>query len=134
MDPHASVTLSPTTAGLAPASPEPALAPGTVIGSYRLERVVGQGGMAMVYEATHQVLPRRVALKVMRTALLAEAPRMRLLREACVLAGLRHPAIVAVHDAGVNSHGRSTIDGSSCPMVARGWRWTSSRGRPSPIA
>src|SRR5688572_16175694 len=93
-----------------PAASVPAmLPPGTSVGSYTIERKLAEGGMAVVYEAVHQVLPRRVAVKVMRDASLGESARTRLLREACLLADLQHPAIVDVHDAGTLPDGRAWL-------------------------
>ncbi|MBZ0238342.1 MAG: serine/threonine protein kinase [Deltaproteobacteria bacterium] len=86
-----------------------ALVPGTRVGSYTIERKLAEGGMAIVYEAVHQVLPRRAALKVMRDASLGESARTRFLREACLLADLRHRAIVDVHDAGMLADGRAWL-------------------------
>jgi len=69
---------------------------------YRLVSVLGRGGMGEVWEAHHAALDRRVALKLVHV----DAPmRARLLHEARLLASLRHPAIVAVHDAGVTADG-----------------------------
>jgi len=111
--------LAPTLSRIAPspvlvaaaagATTERRLAPGTVVGGYRIERPLGEGGMAFVYEAAHRVLPRRVAIKVMRDPLLGEPVRARMLREACVLAEVRHRAVVEVHDAGVLPDGRAWI-------------------------
>ncbi|MFL6077868.1 MAG: serine/threonine-protein kinase [Mycobacteriales bacterium] len=68
---------------------------GTLIaGRYRLERLAGRGGMADVYEASDLLLDRPVAVKLMR----AGVPRWD--TEARVLAGLDHPGLVGVHDAG----------------------------------
>lgn len=92
---------------LAPCAPAPtALVAGTRVGSYTIERKLAEGGMAIVYEAVHQILPRRAALKVMKDASLGEQARTRFLREACLLADLRHRAIVEVQDAGTLSDGR----------------------------
>lgn len=92
---------------LAPCAPAPtALVTGTRVGSYTIERKLAEGGMAIVYEAVHQVLPRRAALKVMKDVSLGESARTRFLREACLLADLRHRAIVEVQDAGMLSDGR----------------------------
>src|SRR5262245_40697269 len=85
------------------------LVPGAHVGSYTIERKLAEGGMAVVYEATHRVLPRRTALKVMRDASLGEQARTRVLREACVLAELHHRAIVDVHDAGTLPDGRAWL-------------------------
>lgn len=66
-----------------------------------LEREIGAGGMARVYLAVQRSLDRRVALKVMAPALVADpAFSKRFLREARTLAGLTHPNIVAVYDVG----------------------------------
>jgi serine/threonine-protein kinase len=65
--------------------------------------------MAVVYAARHRVLPRQVAIKVMRSTGVGAASRARLLREACVLANLDHPAIVDVLDAGVLADGRAWL-------------------------
>jgi serine/threonine protein kinase len=75
------------------------LGPERVVGSYRLVREIGRGGMGTVYEARHIVLPRRVALKVMH-AELRRQPGMatRVVQEAAILEEVRHPGIVRVFD------------------------------------
>jgi serine/threonine-protein kinase PpkA len=71
------------------------------IPGYQLDREIGAGGMARVYLATQISLDRKVALKVMAPALVADpAFSKRFLREARTLAGLTHPNIVAVYDVG----------------------------------
>lgn len=71
------------------------------IPGYQLEREIGVGGMARVYLAIHLALDRRVAMKIMAPALVADpAFSKRFLREARTLAGLTHPNIVAVYDVG----------------------------------
>ena len=47
------------------------LAVGQAIGPYRLQRLIGQGGMAAVYEALNEQIGKRVALKVLRSDLAA---------------------------------------------------------------
>jgi serine/threonine protein kinase len=73
---------------------------------YRLLGELGRGGMGTVYLAEDTMLERRVALKVVATALSAAEAADRLLREARILAGLEHPGIVPVHDAGALPDGR----------------------------
>jgi serine/threonine-protein kinase PpkA len=71
------------------------------IPGYVIEREIGVGGMARVYLGTQISLDRKVALKVMAPALVADpAFSKRFLREARTLAGLTHPNIVAVYDVG----------------------------------
>jgi serine/threonine protein kinase len=73
---------------------------------YRLLGELGHGGMSTVYLAEDVMLGRRVALKVVATALSAPEAAERMLREARILAGLEHPGIVPVHDAGALPDGR----------------------------
>jgi len=67
---------------------------------YRLDAEVGRGGMGVVYRAHDTLLDRDVAVKVLSSTGLGTEGRARLLREAQAAAGLNHPNIVSVHDAG----------------------------------
>jgi serine/threonine protein kinase len=68
---------------------------------YRLEHPLAAGGMSDVWKATDEVLSRPVAVKVIRPGLLAQPGfAERFAAEARILAGLRHPGIVGVHDYG----------------------------------
>jgi len=72
-------------------------APGdTVVGRYRLERIVGEGGVGIVWAATHLTTGRRVAIKILKRNEPEDAAR--LLREAQVAASLQHRNIVQVFD------------------------------------
>jgi serine/threonine protein kinase len=65
--------------------------------NYRVLRLLGQGGMGMVFEAEDTVLQRKVALKVMRPDLAKmDAARHRFLREARAAAALHHENIVTI--------------------------------------
>ena len=74
---------------------------------YNLLRYVTCGGMGSLWLAEDAVLKRRVALKVLDLAPPADDLDVRLLREARILAGLEHPGIVPVHDAGTLADGRA---------------------------
>jgi ABC-type transport system substrate-binding protein/streptogramin lyase len=74
---------------------------GGALGSYRVEAVLGRGGMGVVYRAYDERLERRVALKLLSAALSGDARfRARFLRESKMLAAIDHPAIVPVYEAG----------------------------------
>ena len=80
---------------------EPAvlLGPDAVVGTYRLVRELGRGGMATVYEARHTVLNRRAAIKVMHGELRRQ-PGMatRVVQEAGILEDIRHPGVTRIYD------------------------------------
>ncbi|MGE3166904.1 MAG: protein kinase [Planctomycetota bacterium] len=76
---------------------------GDLVGGYRLEEVIGWGGMSVVFRASQLSLDRNVALKVLRKDL-AQDPEFaqRFLKEARTLADLSHPNIVQVIDQGIH--------------------------------
>jgi serine/threonine protein kinase len=74
---------------------------------YSVVRHLARGGMGSVWLADDTVLNRRVALKVLDLVAPADDLGARLLREAHILAGLEHPGIVPVHDAGTLADGRA---------------------------
>jgi GAF domain-containing protein len=75
--------------------------PRTVDNKYRIEQLLGRGGMGAVYRARDMRLDRLVALKVVRAELLGDPEaRRRFRREAQIVARLQHPSIVAVYDYG----------------------------------
>jgi serine/threonine protein kinase len=83
---------------LAPAQQEDELGR---LGTYRVLKVLGMGGMGVVLEAEDPHLKRRVALKVMMPSLSAkETARKRFLREAQSAAALQHDHIVTIHQVG----------------------------------
>ena len=70
------------------------------IGSYKLLRLLGSGGMGMVFEAEQQQPSRRVALKVLRTLVASESARRRFAYEAESLGRLSHPNVAQIHESG----------------------------------
>lgn len=77
------------------------LAVGTVIAGYRIESVLGSGGMGTVYLARHPTLPRSDALKILSSELSVDRQfRVRFTREADLAATLNHPNIVRVYNRG----------------------------------
>ena len=67
---------------------------------YRIERELGQGGMATVYLAEDLKHHRKVAVKVLRPELAAALGAERFLREIETTANLRHPHILPLYDSG----------------------------------
>jgi serine/threonine protein kinase len=71
---------------------------GTDIGPYTLKKLIGRGGMGVVYEALDTRLGRSVALKVLLPEVVQDLERRtRFEREAKALAALKHPGIVTIH-------------------------------------
>jgi serine/threonine protein kinase len=77
------------------APPPPQQVPG-----YRILRMIGQGGMGVVYEAEQQNPRRTVALKVIRPGLASAELMRRFEHEAWVLGQLQHPGIAQIYEAG----------------------------------
>ncbi|BCK53789.1 serine/threonine-protein kinase [Nocardia wallacei] len=100
------------------------LAHGQVFAGYRIERLLGVGGMGEVYLAHDRDLPRFVALKLLSHAMAGDPDvRARFQREADTVARLAHPNIVAIHARGEHE-GRlwiamEYIDGTDVAAVVR---------------
>jgi eukaryotic-like serine/threonine-protein kinase len=74
------------------------LQPGAALGSYRVEALIGAGGMGEVYRAHDTKLNRDIALKVLPESLTADSDRLaRFTREANILASLNHPNIATIY-------------------------------------
>jgi serine/threonine-protein kinase len=74
-------------------------------GRFEVQATLGEGASSVVYRAWDRQLKRAVALKVMRPWGAGTAARERFLREARTLAGLVHPNVVTVYDAGEDAGG-----------------------------
>ncbi|HQY62854.1 MAG TPA: protein kinase [Polyangiaceae bacterium] len=78
----------------------------TVLGGrYRLDGLIGEGGMGAIHRATDLTLERQVAVKVVRPQANSPEARERFLREARSTAQIRHPNIVEVFDFGQTESG-----------------------------
>src|SRR5688572_842351 len=103
---------------------------GRVLGSYRIDRELGRGGMGQVYLAEHVKIGKRAAIKVLLPERAGDpALVQRFFNEARAAAGIRHPGMVEVFDFGTDEGGRSYLimewlDGESLAERLR-------RGRPS---
>ena len=91
---------------------------GTMLGErYRLERKVGTGGMAQVWEASDLVLDRRVAVKILHPHLATDTSVTRFRREAIAAARLAHPNVVSIFDTisadGVEAIVMELVDGTT---------------------
>jgi hypothetical protein len=75
--------------------------PSIRVTGYRIEARIGRGGMGEVYRAEQLNLGRKVALKVLRPDLAADDGfRRRFLRESMIAAGIDHPNVIPIYDAG----------------------------------
>ena len=92
------------------------LGPGSSVGKYRLDRVLGAGGMGVVWAAFDPDLERAVAIKVLRSIDGVATLRTRLLREARAMARLKHPNVLTVYEVGTDRNrdyiAMELIDGS----------------------
>ena len=87
---------------------------GTIVSRYRVERLIGAGGMGEVYAAVDTSLGRKVALKILPQSRATDSERVRrFIREAEAASALNHPAIVAVYDSGT-----AIVDGDALHFVA----------------
>ena len=105
LDTLPAVTLSDGVTGYAP------LALGSVVGPYRLIRELGRGGMSLVWlaERADGLLKRKVALKLPIVLLHNDTLAERFARERDILAGLTHPQIARLYDAGTTASGESYL-------------------------
>jgi serine/threonine-protein kinase len=82
----------------------------TLGGRYRILRAIGEGGMGVVYEAEHELIEKRVALKVLRDAFTRRPDVVeRFRQEAKSASKIGHPNIVDVSDFGETPTGASYI-------------------------
>ncbi|BCS31105.1 hypothetical protein TBR22_A03050 [Luteitalea sp. TBR-22] len=92
-----------------------------IIGRYEVERLLGEGGMGVLYLARDPVIDRHVALKLLRVN--GEDLRRRFIREAQSAGRLQHPNIVTVYDVGDHDGqlyiAMEYIDGDTLALLIR---------------
>ncbi|MFJ9371661.1 tetratricopeptide repeat protein [Nocardia sp. NPDC101769] len=103
---------------------EATLGAGAVFAGYRIERLLGEGGMGKVYLARDRDLPRQVALKLLNWAASSDPDgRRRFLHEAETVAGLEHPNVVTIYARGEEQNrpwiSMTYIDGSDVDAELR---------------
>jgi eukaryotic-like serine/threonine-protein kinase len=87
-----------------PQSPGTSIVPGTRLGPYEIQNVIGVGGMGEVFRARDPRLGRDVAIKILPEAFATDSDRRaRFDREAQTVASLSHPNVVSVFDTGVEN-------------------------------
>ncbi len=95
------------------------------VGRYRIEGILGQGGMGIVYRGFDPELRRAVAIKMIVDVAGLEAEDIeRFVREARACARLRHPGIVPIHEVGIDEQRRpylvmGLVDGESLDALLR---------------
>jgi serine/threonine protein kinase len=117
---------------------------GTTFAGYRVESLVGRGGMGVVYRATDLSLERPLALKLIAPELAEdERFRARFLREPRLAASLDHPNVIPIYEAGEHegqlylamrfvegSDLKSVLEREGSSRLSGRWRcWRRSRAR-----
>ncbi len=102
--------------------PAPTTRPGTV-GPYTIVKVLGEGGMGVVYRAAQENPRREVALKLIRPGMVTGSLLKRFQLEADILARLQHPGIAQVYQTGLHNgapyFAMELIEGESLTRHAR---------------
>ncbi|HTR52043.1 MAG TPA: serine/threonine-protein kinase, partial [Kofleriaceae bacterium] len=87
-----------------------ALEPGTMLGDYRIEGKLGEGGMGVVFSAIHPLIGKRAAIKVLKKELCADPIALeRFINEARAVNEIGHPNIVDIFTFGETLGGRSYL-------------------------
>jgi serine/threonine-protein kinase len=77
-----------------------------LVDTYRIERLIAEGGMGAVYEASHLRIPKKFAIKFLKVSLLDNSVALlRFRREAEVVATLDHPNIISLFDYNITEDG-----------------------------
>src|SRR5579883_2587980 len=77
------------------------LSPGTMVGEYRIESILGEGGMGAIYAAVHPLIGKQAAVKVLHPFAASDAYLVqRFIQEAQAVSLVRHPGIIDIFSIG----------------------------------
>src|SRR5205814_2643726 len=83
---------------------------GTILGQWRLEKIIGLGGMGMVYRAVHVAIGRIAAVKLLEPSQKGDGhAARRFLNEARAVARIKHPGVIEIYDYAVHESGAAYI-------------------------
>ena len=106
----AGVTVPPTENATGRVAPVRDLVAGDTVGDYRIEGLLGEGGMGQVYSAVHPVIGKKAAVKVLRAELCTQVEIVeRFVQEARAVNQIGHPNIVDIFTLGTLPDGRSYL-------------------------
>ena len=88
------------------------------IGPFSIRRVIGSGGMGIVYEAMQESPRRKVAIKVMKRGITSSSALRRFQFESQVLARLHHPGIAQIYEAGTWDDGSGGVPFFAMEFIA----------------
>ena len=88
------------------------------IGPFSIRRVIGSGGMGIVYEAMQESPRRKVAIKVMKRGITSSSALRRFQFESQVLARLHHPGIAQIYEAGTWDDGTGGVPFFAMEFIA----------------
>jgi tRNA A-37 threonylcarbamoyl transferase component Bud32 len=90
----------------------------STIGPFSIRRVIGSGGMGIVYEAMQESPRRKVAIKVMKRGITSSSALRRFQFESQVLARLHHPGIAQIYEAGTWDDGTGGVPFFAMEFIA----------------
>ncbi|MFZ9688354.1 MAG: serine/threonine-protein kinase [Phycisphaerales bacterium] len=93
---------------------------GLELGGFRIERLIGSGGMGRVYLGTREGEPARAAVKVLSRGGVTDLAMRRFQQESAILAKLDHPGIARLHGSGLHDDGQSTFPWFAMEFIDEG--------------
>ena len=97
---------------------------GLELGGFRIERLIGSGGMGRVYAGTREGQPSRAAVKVLSRGGVTDIAMRRFQQESAILAKLDHPGIARLHASGLHDDGQATFPWFAMEFIDDGFDLT----------